>query len=289
LGLFTRLAFKLFGDLGATLVPRFADLRSDLRKAGKRISLQEYLSTALFTCFVVFLIEIPTFSFILGVVFQRFLFALLTALSISAFLSALLFIGFLRWPSLIVREQAKQIDRHLPFASLYLATIAGSKLPLTQVFRIFSQFRLYPAIDKEVKKIVQDVEMFGYDIDRALERAVARTPSRKFGELIWGILSTRTAGGDISVYLREKSLGFFTEYRRELYEFSRKLTIYIQMYLTAAVLGVLFFVILTSIVSGITGVAANVLFVQFFLIGVFLPLVAVVFIWLVKATSPAGE
>jgi flagellar protein FlaJ len=286
---YTKTAFKLFGELSRELAPRLAFLKPHLRKAGLRLSLEEYLSITIFTSFLLFLIEVPVLTLIFALLFPRPLFALLLAVTISTLMTVLLLLFFVHWPSIVILSQAREIDKVLPFASLYLATIAGSRVPLHDVFKIFSKFELYPAVDRETKKLVHDIEVFGYDIDTALKRAIDRTPSKKLGELLWGILATRTAGGDVSEYLKQKSRDFFGEYRRELYEFSRKLTLYIEMYLTAVVVGALFFIILTSIVSGITGVAANVLTIQFLLIIGLLPAIGTVFIWIIKATTPAGE
>jgi archaellum biogenesis protein FlaJ (TadC family) len=132
--------------------------------------------------------------------------------------------------------------------------------------------------------------MFGLNVYDSLEKAIDRTPSKDLRDLFWTILSTLKAGGDLHAYLNEKSKSFLADYRRRLDEFSHSLSIYLEIYLTALVLGTIFFIILTSVMSGFTGmVAENIIFVQFFLIFLFVPLISVAFIILIKSASPGGE
>jgi flagellar protein FlaJ len=157
------------------------------------------------------------------------------------------------------------------------------------MFQIFSRFAPYGELNNEIKKIESDISLFGLDVNTALERSIERTPSKNLKELLWGILSTNRSGGDLSVYLKEKSKTFMDEYRRKLYEFSQQLTIYIEIFLTAVILGAVFFVILTSIMSGISGTTGSTLLIQFFLIFIYLPVVSIVFIWLIRISTPGGE
>ena len=59
--------------------------------------------------------------------------------------------------------------------------------------------------------------------------------------------------------------------------------------LTALILGTIFFIILTSVMSGFTGaVAEDLIYMQFFLIFFFVPLISAAFIILIKSASPGG-
>lgn len=289
MGFYTKTAFRLFGQLSEKISHFFPDTRRDLRMARFKTSFQEYLSTALLNCFILFIVGLPTLSFVLSFIFKTFLFGFITALTVSIILVTILFYFYLIYPGLVARNRAKEMEKNLPFATLYLSTVSGSKLPLHKTLEIFSKFSGYGEIAQEVDLINQDMKMFGFDVNTALERAVERSPSRDFKELLWGILSTVRSGGDLAKYLKEKSKNFIDEYRRRLYEFSHTLTVYIEVYLTAIVLGAIFFTILTSIISGIGGAPSNIIVLQFFLIFLFLPLISILFIYLIKATAPTGE
>ncbi|MDI6806372.1 MAG: type II secretion system F family protein [Candidatus Aenigmarchaeota archaeon] len=289
MGFYTRFGMRIFGELAEKITSYFSDTADDLRKAGFELSIQEYLSMAILTSFLVFIFEMLPLTFIISVVTKgASLFSFFSAFLLSCLFSALIFLLFTTYPRAVIRDKSADIDRALPLTTLHLFTIAQTKLPLSRIFRIFSRF-VGGETKKEVERIITDIEVFGFDVNTALERAIDRSPSKNFRELLWGILSTNKAGGDLGVYLKEKSSTFLEDYRRKLYEFSHQLAIYIEIYLVAIILGAIFFTILTAIFAGIAGVAWDIISVQFFLITFFTPLVAVFLIIFIKSVSPGGE
>lgn len=286
---YDKLAFRLFSQVSEILGSYLTDVKTDLRKSRMKTSVQEYLSKTIMTSFIIFLVGLPILSFAFGFVLQSFLFSFIFAFTLSLFLAVIVFVFFLNYPKAVINSKAKELDNSLPFATLYLSTVAGTKLPLHKTFEIFSRFSGYGEVAREINEINEDVKVFGLDINTAIERAVERTPSKNFKELLWGILSAIRTGADLPIFLKEKSTSFMTEYRRKIYEFSHSLTVYIEVYLTAIVLGAIFFTILTAIIAGISGAAGNIVFLQFFLIFIFLPLVSALFIFLIKSITPGGE
>ena len=289
MGFYTKVAMRLFRNPSEAVIPYFSEIKLNLKKARLRISIQEYISMAMMTSFLIFLFELPLLSFILAIFLKSFLLSFITSFTISIFLTVVFFLVFINYPRVIMKEKSKNLDDSLPFASLYLSTVAGSKLPLHKTLEIFSKFSKYGEITEEVLAIRNDMDVFGLDVNTALERAIDRTPSKNFKELLWGILSVNRTGGDLNIYLKEKSSSFINEYRRKLYEFSHQLTVLIEVYLTAVVIGALFFTILTSIMSGITNTGGNIIVLQFLLIFIFLPLISVAFIILIKSQTPGEE
>jgi len=286
---FEKFSMRFFYPFADMIIPYFSDLKSDLKRSGIKLSVQEFLSQGILITTIIFIAGLPIFSVILTFFLKNFLFGFLSAITASFFALAIAFIAYVNYPKIIIGEKAKKIDNQISFAAVHLSTLVSTKLPLDKVFEIFSKFSAYGEITNEFSKIESDMKMFGLDINTAIERAVERSPSKNLKELLWGIFSTNTAGGDIDIYLREKSKSFMSEYRMKLRDFSQQLAIYIEVYLTAVVLGAIFFVILTSIVAGITGVGQQVLGLQFFLIFIFLPIVSALFIYLIKSSTPGGE
>jgi len=289
MGSYTRFGMKIFSQLSYTLSPYFSDIKVDLRRARVRTSLQEYISTAILTSFLVFICEIILLSFIFSLIFQSFLFGFITAFTASIFLSVVFFLAYINYPKIIIKERAKKIDNNLPFASIYLATIAGSKLPLHKTLEVFSKFSRYGQVTEEISRITNEIDAFGIDVNTSLERAVERTPSKGLKELLWGILSVNRSGGEVDIFLKEKAKSFVAEHRRRIYEFSHQLTILIEVYITAVVLGAVFFTILTGIMSGIAGGVGDVIVLQFLLIFIFIPLISAAFVILIKTMTPGGE
>lgn len=291
MGFYTKISFRMFSQVSERISYYFSDLKMDIKKARIKLSLQEYLSIVIMTCFIVFISVFPFLSFLLGLVFQNFLLSFTSSFTASVLITVVVFLFIVNYPKLTIREKAKHIDNALPFATLYLSTIASSKLPMHKVLDIFTKFGKYGELTEEMKFIKNDIDAFGFDVNTALERAVDRSPSKMFKELIWGLLSTIRSGGDTSIYLKEVAVNMVNEYRRKLYEFSQQLTIYIEVYLTTIVLGAIFFTILTSIMSGIAAGATttNIVVLQFFLIFIFMPLVSILFIIMIKSITPGSE
>jgi len=290
MSLFEKMAMRYLDKYIEPHLEVFSDLKKDLKRSGMRKTLEEYLSTSLLMCIILFVIELPIFSLIFSLLNLGFLFSFFMAITTSILVCSFFFLMFVNYPKFLIRDKARSIDRTLPFAGIYLSTIASSRLPPHRIFEIFSKFKEYGEISYEARRIVADMKMFGLNVYDSLEKAIDRTPSKDLRDLFWTILSTLKAGGDLHAYLNEKSKSFLADYRRRLDEFSHSLSIYLEIYLTALVLGTIFFIILTSVMSGFTGmVAENIIFVQFFLIFLFVPLISVAFIILIKSASPGGE
>ncbi len=287
---YTTIALRFFGRYIENISIFFPDLKVDLKRARMKFGSQEYVSIAILTTFLVFLVEVPALSYIFGFVFKSFLFSLITAFTASIGISILIFILFTKYPKNIISERAKKLDASLPFVSLYLSAVAGTKLPLYKSFEIFSKFGKYEEITEEIDLINKDIKVFGLDVHSALQRAIERSPSKNFRDLLWGLLSTSISGGDIGIYLREKASELMQGYRRKLSEFSKTIVIITEIYLTLVILGAIFFVILISIFSGIgANVAKNIILLQSFMIFLFLPLTSLLFILYIKATTPGWE
>lgn len=287
---FTKLGMRLFGPLSEGVIPYFPELKSDIRRAKLRTSIQEYFSNAILISILVFIFEMPLLSFIFSLYFQNFLFGFISSFTVTIFLAIIFFFAFINYPKTVVHERAKKIDGELSFASIYLSSISGSKLPLNKIFQIFSKFGEYGEIKNEMLSITKDTEVFGMDVNTALERSVERTPSKSLKELLWGILSMNKTGGNLDIYIKEKTKTFVSEYKRKVYEFSHQVSLIIEIYLTSIVIGTIFFTILTSIMSGISsGGTTNLILIQFFLIAFFLPLTSALFIIVIRSMKPGGE
>jgi len=285
---YTELSMRFFSGVSESIAPNFEDLKLDLKKARIKMTIQEYLSTALFSCAIIFLLEIPLLSFIFGLVFQTFLFSFISSITVSIILTTIFFLFYLNYPKFTIRDKAKNIDNTLPFFSLFLSTLAGSKLPLNKVFQMATRFARYGDISKEIDSINYDMEVLGMDVNTAIERAINRTPSKNLKDMLWGLLTTSRSGGDVGIFLHERAKSSMNDYRRRLTEFSHQLTIVVEIYLTAIVLGAILFTILTSIMAGISG-GMNVVVLQFLTIFIFLPLISIAFIVFLKGMTPGGD
>jgi archaeal flagellar protein FlaJ len=284
----SKYAFRLFGDIANKIEYYFPDLRSELKKADLKISPQEYIANSLFVSLMSFVFTLPFLSFFISLASASFLFGYLTSITLAIGIPILVFMIYLNYPKFIIRDREKKIDTYLPFSTIYLSSIISSGLPLHKVIKTLVEFTGHKYFADEMRKILNDVELYGLDILSALERNVDKTPSRKLREFLYGLLSTIRSGGDVYKFTKEKAEYFLMDYKRMLSTFSHSMTIYTEIYLVAVVLGTIFFIILTTIVS-IINPSQNILGIQIFMIVVFLPLISIFFLFLVKKSQPFWE
>jgi flagellar protein FlaJ len=282
------LSFKFFGRSLEPFVGYFDSIKYDLLKANIGFSLAEYVYIMFFSILVLFVIEFPAIVVIMAIILQDAAIAFLFSLTLSVVAILLIFFIFYTYPSMASGKRRKSIDAALPFATTYMATIASSGAPPVTMFKVLSQFKEYGEISKEAGKIYRDVEAFGMDLVSAIRKTAARTPSEELKELLWSLDTVLTSGGSIGNYLHEKSRLFISEYRRRLEQYSKTLSLLIEIYLTVVLVGSIFFIIMTALMSILGGGAGlMMLFVQFLVIFIILPCVSVGFIVLLKQVSPS--
>lgn len=289
--IFKDLSFKFFGRSLEPLIGNFDSIKYDLLKANLGFSLSEYVYVMFFTLLILFIAEFPTMVIITALLLKDAATAFLLSFTLTTVIMIVSFFLFYTYPSMASGRRKKNIDATLPFGTTYLATIASSGAPPIAMFKIISQFSEYGELAVETGKIYKDVEAFGMDLESSIRKTASRTPSEELKELLWGLDTVLSSGGNVGNFLHEKSRGFIAEYRRRLESYSRTLSLLIEVYLTVVLVGSIFFVIMTalmSILSGGTGGGMSMLLIQFLVIFIALPFASIGFIGLLKAVSPSA-
>ena len=282
---YVSVSHKFFGGLSRYLKGYFLDIQDDLQMANIPYTLEEYLSVAVFTTAATLLIEAALFGFIFGLLNFSIIVNMLLSFTLAATVSGLLFFLFYSYPITKAKTRGNKIKKLLPFAVAYLAAMSSSKLPPITMFKTLSQFKEYGTVSEEANNVVQDVEAFGMNFSTALKRQAKRTPSAELRELIWGINTVSSSGGDLTSYLSQKSNEYMNDYKRKIRKYSQDLSLFVEMYLTLVISGAIFFIVLSSVVSSISGDITTII-VQTFVVFILLPLISLGFIVLVKSVSP---
>lgn len=284
---YSSFAYKLCGVWAEKyLAEYFQDMRPDLQKADMKLTVIEYISIAIATTMLVFAVTVP-FVAVIVTLLSKPVIGLIAGLMFGIFSAAGTFMIFYIYPAMRLEERRRKINESLPFAILYLTTVAGSGTPPVTMFRMLSKFKEYEEISKEADNIIYDIEIAGLSLPKALENAAGRTPSDDLKEIFWGINNTLTAGGDMKSLLYEKATNAMNEYRRNLSEFTSKLSIITEIYLTAVVVGSIFFMVLSSIMSSFGGSIALIIGIQMIVTFIYLPFMSVMFLFIIKRISPA--
>lgn len=285
---YANFCYDQLGSYTLDYIDYFEDLRPQLSKANIPVSLPEYVSMMLFSCIGVFVF---TF-FILGTVLALTggISGFILGVVMSIIFSVGSLIGFYLYPSILIKQRASKIRDSLPFATMYMSTLAGTGTSLPELFRILGQeTEEYGEIAKEAEKISRDIETFGMDVGEALEKAAKRTPSKDFKELIWGLNHTITSGGSLRSFLHERSETLMNDYQRRVESFAEQLSLLVEMYITVVIVGSIVFTSLSVVMSSFTSASGeNIVLIQIVAIFLGLPIISGMFILLVKGMAPGG-
>lgn len=264
---------------------KYRKVHRDLKMANMPIMLREYISMVYFTTILAGIISFPI-SFVLAYLLVNDLLLSLLYMALFGGISTLgaHFVS-LKYPAMKANERKRSIDNNLPFATLYMNTIAGTGAPPYLIFRLLSEFKEYGEVSKEAQSIIEDLEVMGSDIQVALQRAAERTPSQDFKDLLWSMITTIVRGGDMKALLQEKSNLLMEAYRRKMEEYTDDLSMYVEIYITLVIVGSIFSIVMLTIMGAISGFE-TLKSIQQILVFVFLPLASIVFIALLKLTSP---
>lgn len=235
---------KIFGRISFNLGNNYlSDLKKDLRDANSRLLLVTYISIALFVSLSVFAI-----SMILTLVISVFNTAVLFFLWVPFFLLLICLTAFYLYPAIKKSGVEQGIGSELPFATIYMASIAGSNLDPTKIFKIIADSSEYENIGIEMKKIINQIEIYGYDLVTALKNVAKTTSNRKLAELLSGMATSISSGSSLKNFLEKKSENLLSDYKMERERYSSVagtyMDIYISILITAPVILVLVIVIM---------------------------------------------
>ncbi|QKQ98468.1 hypothetical protein GKQ38_02995 [Candidatus Nanohaloarchaea archaeon] len=279
--------YQLAGAYALQYLEYFEGLRPKLTKAGLEISLPEYLSTMFVSTASVFG---ASFLFIGGLMaLSMGIAGLMIGIIFGILFSIFTFVGFYIYPRILVSNRASKIRDTLPFATMYLSTLAGTGTSLPEIFQNLSEVEEYGEVSKEAAKISRDVNTLGMDISEALKRAAERTPSDDFEELVWGINHSITTGGSLREFLRQRAETLMNDYERRVEEFADQLSLLVEMYITIVIVGSIIFTSMSAVMSSFASMSPQlVVTVQVIAIFVGLPLISGMFIIFVRGIAPGG-
>src|SRR3989338_2185992 len=255
---YAEVSYRLFGGLVKYAKPYFLDIKEELRQANISYTLEEYLSIALLTTAVTFIMEAMMLSFIFGLLVSPII-AVILALTLSMTISGILFFLFYSYPTTASKSRGTKIKKILPFSVSYMATIAKSNVPPITIFKTVSESKEYGEVSKEAENIVREVELFGMTTSAAIKKQAKITPSKEFRDLLFGINTMITSGGNLGSYLKDRGNELMADYRRHIRKYSQDLSLYVEMYLTLIITGSIFFIVLSSIISTISAGLGTVL------------------------------
>jgi flagellar protein FlaJ len=245
---------KYFRKYSDKVSNQFADLSKDLKKANVPILLSSYLSMAMM-------------SSVIAGAFGVLIFGLLLAFSLSNWFYFVLPLGFMGltlagfylYPSSEASNVYKNISYELPFSTIHMAAIAGSNITPVKIFKIIAASKEYPNIGAEMKKVVVQIDVYGYDMVTSLKNVAKTTSNGKLSELFSGLATNISSGGALKNYLEKKSQSFLTDYRLERQKYSALagtfMDVYISLLIAAPLVLMMMFIVMNVAGLGMGGLS----------------------------------
>ena len=245
---------KLFSGVSDDIAKQVKDVGEDLKKANMHFLLSTYVSIALFISLCVFVLSLVVFVFLTITGILSWIYFWIPFLACFLTLA-----GFYFYPHSEKQNVRKMIVYELPFAAIHMAAIAGSDVEPTKIFRIIAMSKEYPHIGAEVRKVINQVEIYGYDLVTALKNVARQTSSKALGDLLSGLATNISSGGELKSYLEKKAENYMVDYRLRGERYSSLagtfMDIYISVLIAAPLVLMMMFVIMN--VAGI-GVALSI-------------------------------
>jgi len=284
---YAKFSNKFFWKISNKLVNKgyFKDINMDMRKANMALLLNTYISMALMSAVIGLILGIVVF--IVLVFFAEKISNILLYSLIILGIPLVVLGGFYFYPAMEKTGIKKKINQELPFVTIHMSAIAGSGIEPSQIFKIIALSEEYPYTRKEFRKVVNQVNVYGYDLVNALKNAARSTSSSKISELFNGLATTISSGGKLTDFLDKRAESLLFDYRLERERFTKTaetfMDIYISVVIAAPMIMMLMLVLIS--ISGINiGLSINSLG---FIIILIVALINIIFLVIMHIKQPS--
>ncbi len=271
------LSFRFFGKIAPKFLKNVFEFEDYLQRANMRIYPETYVSLMFFAALLT--VPISVVAMVLLYIFQ------LVPLILLVPAPFFVMIIFILTPISKASERSQKLEREMPFAATYVAVMASGGIPPYTSIKRLGEADLLPAMSREAKDLIRDVEIFGVDPLTAMQKSAKMNPLDIYREFIGGYASTVIIGGDITSFLETKAEELFKTRAARVRAAAERLGMLLESFIIIMVLMSLCFYILFSVESiystGMSS-ASGIIMYTF----VFTPLLSFVFIYLAHGMQP---
>lgn len=258
---YVQTASRFFSSYSRNMLNKglFKTIRTDLMRASISVPPTSYVSMIIFTTVLSVIFSIFLFLFLLFFNITLFPPSIGTVVNIGGkFLSIfwiliviplLSFAVMYIYPSLEKKSREVGINRELPFATIHMSAISGSLIDPTKIFNIIISTKEYPNLEKEFKKLINEINIYGYDLVTALRNATFRSPSKKLIELFNGLATTITSGGDLANFFEKRSETLLLEHRLEREKYTKTTETFMDVYISVVIAAPMIFMLLLMMIQ----------------------------------------
>lgn len=242
---------KLTLYLTKTFPELFQPLFRSLRMSGVKVLSKTYVSMILLAMAIAFIavtLLVALFyqhSFFPFQALRGFLFGLVGAMITGAI--------FYFYPQSVASERDSKIKNEIPFVVVHMSAVAGSGAKPISMFKTLLSSGEYPNLRDEIKKIVNYVTLFGYDLPTAMKTVARTTPSIRFKDLLEGIVNNIETGGSLKDYLTAIADEALNTYRIERKKYVHSVEMYSDVYTGLLIAAPLLFFVTLAIIQTLGG------------------------------------
>jgi Flp pilus assembly protein TadB len=274
-------ANKLFAEKVKEMLKeqRFRELTQNLVKSNLEYTSITYISLMFLNTIVSFFIAVIIFAFFLNFnlvpefpiivkVTEPIALRLLKLIWIPIGIPIFVYFFMYSLPSLEKKSLEKKIDGELPFVAIHMSAISGSMIDPVKIFSIIVSTREYPNVGKEFNKLLNEINVYGYDLVTALKDIALNTPSQKLSELFNGLSTTITSGGDLYNFFDKRAQTLLLDYRLEKEKDAKSAETFMDMYISIVIATpmVLMLLLVMMKISGI-GISLPTNMITFLVVG----------------------
>lgn len=245
---YIKIANKLFSGLSEKMMSEkgFIEMERDLTKANLQFTSRSYISVILLSTIIAILVGILVGVFflffsitpLLPIIVKasgEFATRLWKSMIIMIAVPILTFVIMYSYPGLEKSSTETKIDEELPFATIHMSAISGSMIDPSKIFEIIIITREYPFLEKEFKKLMNEINLYGLDLVSALRNSSYNSPSKKLSELFNGLATTINSGGNLPDFFDKRSQTLLFENRLEQEKKTKAAETFMDIYISLVI------------------------------------------------------
>ena len=174
------------------------------------------------------------------------------ALAVVAGVTAAVTVWYARYfhPRSVASSRQQNIDMTLPHAITFMYALSYGGMDLLEVVeRLGDAQDTYGEVANEFQMVVREVDLFGNDLNTALQNTRNLTPSDNLEQFLDDLLSVMDSGGDVTVFLETETDTYLEEARDQQTGFIETLSLLSEVFVVMFVAAPLFAIVLLIVMS----------------------------------------
>jgi flagellar protein FlaJ len=134
-----------------------------------------------------------------------------------------------------------------------MAAISESMIEPSKIFSIIITTKEYTYLEREYTKLMNEINVYGYDLVSALRNTALNSPSKKLTDLLNGLATTINSGGDLTDFFNKRAQTLLFEYRIEREKNTKTAETFMDVYISIVIAApmVLMLLLMMMKVSGL--------------------------------------